>query len=166
MSGATTPRSLGRGRRSTRNTVAGDPRYGPAMPDTDDSRRHRREEDAFRDGGISYLRIPAPSSAPVAAFYRGVFGWTIREDADHPAAFRDGTGHVIGHFMPDLAVVGEAGVLPYVYVSDLDAALERVTAHGGTIVGQPYPEGDLWVAAARDPAGNFLGLWQHGERTG
>ena len=98
------------------------------------------------------------------AFYRDVFGWKIREDLSHPA-FTDGTGHVIGHFMSDLAVVGEGGVLPYVYVADLDAALQRVIDHGGTIDDQPYPEGNLWVATARDPAGNFVGLWQAGQRT-
>ncbi len=97
------------------------------------------------------------------SFYRAVFGWKVREDARHPA-FTDGTGHVIGHFRGDLAVVGEGGVLPYVYVADLDAALERVMEHGGSIVDQPYPEGDLWVATARDPAGNFVGLWQSGQR--
>jgi predicted enzyme related to lactoylglutathione lyase len=97
------------------------------------------------------------------SFYREVFGWEIRGDPRHPA-FTDGTGHVIGHFMPDVTVVGEGGVLPYVYVADLDAALKRVIEHGGTIVDEPYPEGGLWVATARDPAGNFLGLWQSGPR--
>lgn len=115
-------------------------------------------------GGVSYLRIPAPEPAPVVSFYREVFGWEVREDPVHPA-FTDGTGHVIGHFMPDLAVAGEGGVLPYVYVADLDRALEKVLAHGGTIVDQPYPEGDLWVATARDPAGNVVGLWQAGKRS-
>jgi predicted enzyme related to lactoylglutathione lyase len=98
------------------------------------------------------------------SFYRDVFSWTVREGPGRPA-FTDGTGHVIGHFMSDLAVVGEGGVLLYVYVADLDAALQRVVDHGGTIADQPYPEGTLWVATARDPAGNFLGLWQSGERS-
>jgi uncharacterized protein len=109
------------------------------------------------------VRIPAPDPVRVMSFYRDVFGWKVREDPSHPA-FTDGTGHVIGHFMSDLAVVGEGGVLPYVYVDDLDAALTRVIDHGGTVADQPYREGDLWVATARDPAGNFLGLWQSGQR--
>jgi predicted enzyme related to lactoylglutathione lyase len=134
------------------------------MSVTGDSSDSRRETSVFRDGGVSYLRIPAPDPAPMAAFYRAVFGWTVREDPSHPA-FTDGTGHVIGHFMSDVAVVGEAGVLPYIYVADLNLALASVTEHGGTIVDEPYPEGDLWVATARDPAGNFLGLWQRGQQT-
>jgi hypothetical protein len=31
-------------------------------------------------------------------------------------------------------------------------------------VTEPYPEGDLWVALVRDPAGNVVGVWQHGPR--
>jgi hypothetical protein len=29
----------------------------------------------------------------------------------------------------------------------------------------PYPEGDLWVAAFRDPVGNVVGVWQTGPRS-
>jgi predicted enzyme related to lactoylglutathione lyase len=117
----------------------------------------------FRPGGLSYLRIPAPDPAEVAAFYRDAFGWTLRGDPRSPG-FDDGTGHVIGHFMPDLPVANDAGFRPYVYVEDLDSTLEKVVAGGGEIVTEPYPEGDLWVAVFRDPAGNVLGAWQHGSR--
>ncbi|MFL5920079.1 MAG: hypothetical protein ACJ75Q_01865 [Gaiellaceae bacterium] len=27
-----------------------------------------------------------------------------------------------------------------------------------------HPEGDLWVALFRDPAGNVVGVWRHGPR--
>jgi len=55
-------------------------------------------------------------------------------------------------------------VLPYIYVGRIDDTLERITAHGGELVTPPYPEGDLWVATFRDPAGNVLGVWQRGTR--
>jgi hypothetical protein len=32
------------------------------------------------------------------------------------------------------------------------------------IVDGPYPEGDLWVATFRDPAGDVLGIWHAGDR--
>jgi hypothetical protein len=32
------------------------------------------------------------------------------------------------------------------------------------IVHGPYPEGDLWVATFRDPAGDVLGIWHAGDR--
>jgi predicted enzyme related to lactoylglutathione lyase len=119
------------------------------------------EISVFRPGDVSYLRIAAPDPARSAAFYNAVFGWKIRKDS---TAFADGTGHVIGHFMADLPVAGEAGVIPYVYVQDIDEALSRVPGAGGEVTTKPYPEGDLWVAMTRDPAGNAIGVWQHGPR--
>ena len=116
----------------------------------------------FRPGDVSYLRIAAPDPARSAAFYRTVFGWKIRKNS---TAFEDATGHIIGHFMADLPVAGEAGVVPYVYVQDIDEALGRVPDSGGEVTTKPYPEGDLWVAMTRDPAGNAIGVWQHGPRS-
>jgi predicted enzyme related to lactoylglutathione lyase len=120
--------------------------------------------DALRPGGISYLRVPASDPRAAAEFYAAVFGWTI--DADRPdPSFADGTGHVIGHIVPAAGdVAGEAGIRPYVYVESVDATLERISAQGGAVVTEPYPEGNLWVATFRDPAGNVLGVWQSGPR--
>jgi uncharacterized protein len=115
----------------------------------------------FRRGGISYLRVPAEDPRESASFYAGVFGWSVNADREDPS-FEDGTGHVIGHFMADLPVAGEAGVLPYVFVESVDETLEKVVARGGEVVTPPYPEGDLRVATFRDPAGNVVGVWQQG----
>jgi predicted enzyme related to lactoylglutathione lyase len=121
------------------------------------------EHQVFRAGGISYLRIPAPDPQASAVFYEAVFGWKTRRDRDD-AAFEDGSGHVIGHFRSDHAVAGEGGVRPYIFVDNLDATLEKIVVAGGEVVTEPYPEGDLWVALFRDPAGNVVGVWQHGPR--
>jgi predicted enzyme related to lactoylglutathione lyase len=127
------------------------------VPDDEDESR------VFRRAGISYLRIPANDPRVAAAFYRSVFGWAI--DADRPdPSFEDGTGHVIGHFVSDLAAAGDAGVRPYIYVERVDDTLEKVSAHGGAPLAEPYPEGDLWVATFRDPSGNVIGVWQRGPR--
>jgi hypothetical protein len=117
------------------------------------------ESSVFRPAGISYLRIPAPDPHEAAAFYQQVFGWTV-DSARRDPSFEDGTGHVIGHFVADSAVAGEAGVRPYIYVESVGETLERVSANGGVVVDAPYPEGDLSVATFRDPAGNVLGVWQ------
>jgi predicted enzyme related to lactoylglutathione lyase len=55
-------------------------------------------------------------------------------------------------------------VRPYVFVENLDETLEKAIANGAEIVTEPYPEGDLWVAVIRDPAGNVLGVWRQGPR--
>jgi hypothetical protein len=67
-------------------------------------------------------------------------------------------GHT-GRAIPD-----EPGVLPYIYVHGIDRIVERIAANGGRIEKPPYPEGDLWVATFRDPAGNVIGVWQQGPR--
>jgi predicted enzyme related to lactoylglutathione lyase len=121
------------------------------------------EPSVFRPGGVSYLRIPATDPGRAASFYASVFGWSVSDHGEHPS-FEDGSGHVIGHFVPDLAVAGEAGVRPYVFVEHVDETLARVVAHGGAIETEPYPEGDLWVATFGDPSGNVIGVWQQGPR--
>ena len=112
---------------------------------------------------MSYLRIPSVNIAASAAFYRDVFGWQLGGDAKDPS-FSDGSGHVIGRWRTDLPAVGEAGVIPYIYVTDLDDTLLKAAEHGAKVVTAPYPEGSLWVATINDPAGNVIGVWQSGAR--
>lgn len=113
---------------------------------------------AFRDGGVSYLHIPCRQPARAADFYEAAFGWTARRDSEQPA-FSDATGHVTGHFMRGKPARADTGVLPFVYVDDLDAALRRVEQHGGSIEHAARPEGTLRVASVRDPEGNRIGVW-------
>jgi hypothetical protein len=112
-----------------------------------------------RIAGVSYLHIPARDAAASAGFYRDVFSWQLHGRPDAPS-FSDGTGHVIGRWVTDQAVVGADGLRAYVYVADVDSTLAAVTSHGGQVVTPPYPEGTLRVALFADPAGNVLGLWQ------
>jgi uncharacterized protein len=133
------------------------------MTDQNESADAGVDAEVARPGGVSYLRIPARDVRQSAEFYRAVFGWQLRGDPQAPS-FSDGTGHVIGHWHTDLRAVGEAGVLPYIYVDHLDDVLRSATERGAEVVRPPYPEGDLWVATIRDPAGNVVGLWQQGPR--
>ncbi len=121
------------------------------------------EPTVLRHAGISYLRIPADDAKKTAAFYQAVFGWKVDLDRADPS-FEDGTGHVIGHFVTTSTVAGEAGIRPYVCVPRVDDALTKIADHGGAVVEDPYPEGDLWIATFRDPAGNVVGVWQAGPR--
>ncbi len=119
------------------------------------------EATVARPGGISYLGLPARDAAQSAEFYRQVFGWEIRGSADR-LSFSDGTGHVIGHWRTDLTATGEAGIRPYIYVTQLNDVLRKAAEQGAEIVTQPYPEGSLTIAVIRDPAGNAIGIWQEG----
>src|SRR2546430_5631906 len=101
------------------------------------------ESRVFRPGGVSYLRVPATDPRGSAVFYEGVFGWSVDADRDVPR-FQDGTGHVIGHFMADLPVAGEAGVRPDIYVERIDETLEKGGADGGGGPTAPDPGGGPW----------------------
>jgi hypothetical protein len=111
-----------------------------------------------RPGGVSYLALPATDVARSAAFYQAVFGWELRGDPDQPS-FKDGTGHVIGHWRTDLEPAGAAGVRPYVYVTDLEGTLEQAAGQGAEVLAGPYAEGSLRIAVVRDPGGNAIGIW-------
>jgi glyoxalase/bleomycin resistance protein/dioxygenase superfamily protein len=80
----------------------------------------------------------------------------------------DGAGSPMCTFRPRIlrGPVRIASKPPAEDVDVLEDTLDKVTAHGGEIVKAPYPEGDLWVATFRDPAGNEFGAWQLGPRRG
>jgi predicted enzyme related to lactoylglutathione lyase len=111
----------------------------------------------FRPGGVTYMHVPCRDPMRAADFYEKVFDWKLRRDSDEPA-FADATGHVIGHFE-----FGEpppaAGIIPYIYVDDIDRTIALITGSGGTIATGPRPEGTLQVSTFHDPEGNLLGIW-------
>lgn len=122
-------------------------------------------DNAFtRDGKLSYMQIPALDVERSADFYERAFGWSTRRDGnpDH-LSFQDAAGELLGAFVTGREIA-QPGVLPYIYVDRFDDAVARVTANGGEIVRDPYPEGNLWVATFRDPAGNVIGIWHMGPR--
>jgi predicted enzyme related to lactoylglutathione lyase len=59
--------------------------------------------------------------------------------------------HLFGH-----------GRLSYVQIPSLDVGTSA--AFYEKVFGWKDPEGDLWVATLRDPAGNAIGVWQQGPR--
>jgi predicted enzyme related to lactoylglutathione lyase len=117
-----------------------------------------------RHGHVSYLEIPARESEQSPAFYKAVFGWGIHRPDSGRVSFDDCSGSLIGAWVTGRVPGREPGVLPYIYVDRIDEVIERIAQHGGEVVQQPYPEGDLWVATFRDPAGNLMGIWQAGPR--
>jgi uncharacterized protein len=121
------------------------------------------EERLAVHGKVSYLEIPAREVDKSAAFYATVFGWKTEVRDANLGAF-DAPGDLIGHFVTGRTISSEAGIAPYIYVEGVDAAVGRIKENGGEVVREPYPEGNLWVATFLDPAGNLLGVWQHGPR--
>ncbi len=111
-----------------------------------------------RHGGLTYLHIPAADLRQSAQFYGAVLGWKL-EEREHGWRFADRDGLLIGGFGLGPAQRDERLVC-YFYVDDLRAAVQRVADCGGEVVSAPSDEGDIQLARVRDPAGNFIGLWQ------
>ena len=118
------------------------------------------DESLKRPGGLSYLEIPATDIRQSAAFYKAVLGWKIHGNDPEPAKFSDRTGHLIGRWVTSRAAGRKLGMLPYYYVDRIDACVKTAASLGGEIIKSPTPEGDIFVAIVRDPAGNVIGLWQ------
>jgi predicted enzyme related to lactoylglutathione lyase len=116
--------------------------------------------DLQRPGCISYLHIPAVDVRAAALFYQTVFGWQIMNIDSGRPSFVDRSGSMAGAWMTDQAVSAQPGLLPYLYVDNVDDTVAHIAAHGGSIVSAPAPEGNLRIATFRDPAGNVLGVWQ------
>lgn len=114
-----------------------------------------------RHGGLSYLRVHAKAPERCARFYAGVFGWAVEPRANGGWRFATQDGLLIGAFgdAGPHATPG-SGTVPYFYVEDVDAALARVAAHGGTLLEAARDEHDLRIARVRDTEGNEIGLWQ------
>ena len=113
-----------------------------------------------RHGGLSYLEIPALDPRRSAEFYAQVLGWQIDQRTSDDVRFSDRSGLLIGRWAIGRDASREPGLLPFIYVDSIDAAVALVSANGGEVVKPPYAEGDLRAARIRDPAGNLLGLWQ------
>ena len=121
------------------------------------SEENRRQE----YGEVSYVEIPSIDAGESARFYEKVFGWNISGDTEH--RHFDASGF-IGAFVTGRTVSREPGILPYIYVERFDETLDLATANGGEVVRPPFPEGALWVATFRDPAGNVIGIYHRGPR--
>lgn len=122
-----------------RSTDPQDTPYGRSADCVDDQGMpfslHEREPGTLRPpmngtdpGDVAYLTMQVPDSARARSFHAAVFGWTFTgghvEDGwqvDGPAPM---TGMSGGHAHPDL--------VPMYRVSDVEAAVARVRAAGGT----------------------------------
>jgi len=114
-----------------------------------------------------YFEIPAQDVHQSAAFYAKAFNWYIRKDGSSHPSFDDATGNISGTWVTDRAVSRDAGLLPSIWVDNIDVSLAMVAAHGGAIlepVQSVSPDGSAWIATFRDPAGNVLRLYTEGSR--
>ena len=112
------------------------------------------------NGKICYVEIPATDIERSAAFYQAVFGWNIRQRGDGHKAFDDGVGEVSGAWVQGRPPAAKPGLLVYVMVDNVEAAIKAVVANGGAIVQPIGADAPEITARFTDPAGNVIGLYQ------
>jgi uncharacterized protein len=112
------------------------------------------------NGKICYIEIPAADINKSAAFYKQIFGWNIRRRGDGATAFDDGVGQVSGTWVLHRPPADRPGLLLYIMVDSVAAALDLVTKNGGEVVHSMDPQAPEITATFRDPAGNVMGLYQ------
>lgn len=112
-----------------------------------------------KNGKICYVEMPANDIARSAEFYEKVFGWKTRRRGDGAIAFDDGVGEVSGTW-----IIGRPpatpGLLIYIMVDDMTAAIDAVRANGCEIVRPVGVDAPEITARFRDPGGNIIGLYQ------
>jgi predicted enzyme related to lactoylglutathione lyase len=102
---------------------------------------------------LNYVELPVANIATAKAFYESAFGWTLTDFGPTYAATLTGDTDI--GLQADAAEATRAP-LAVIDVPDLEAALEAVTAAGGTIV-RPifaFPGGRRFQFT--DPGGNEL----------
>jgi predicted enzyme related to lactoylglutathione lyase len=111
-------------------------------------------------GKICYLELPARDIRRSAEFYSAVFGWRTRQRGDGALAFDDATGAVSGTWVLGRPAASSPGLLFYIMVDDVAAALEACIEHGGELVQPVGADAPEITARFRDPGGNVIGLYQ------
>jgi len=112
------------------------------------------------NGKICYIQIPAIDISRSADFYSKVFGWRIRQRSDGHTAFDDTTEQVSGEWVIARPASSEPGLLIYIMVDSVAAAVDAVIAHGGELVQPIGADAPEITARFSDPAGNVIGLYQ------
>ena len=111
---------------------------------------------------VVHFEVLGTDAAALQRFYGELFGWSI--STDNP----------LGYGVVDTGVEGSIGggigtaefapgpmVTFYVGVDDLQAALDRVTALGGSVVVPATDVGVVVFALFADPEGHVIGLLEN-----
>ncbi|HKD81502.1 MAG TPA: VOC family protein [Candidatus Angelobacter sp.] len=112
------------------------------------------------NGKICYIEMPATDIARSAEFYRKTFGWNVRKRANGSTAFDDTTGQVSGSWVLGRPPLSTPGLMVYIMVDSVEAAVGAIVAAGGEIVQPIGADSPEITARFRDPGGNVIGLYQ------
>jgi hypothetical protein len=111
-------------------------------------------------GRIGWHELHAAEWEAAFAFYAGLFGWTKSDTIDmgpmgiYQTFASDPGGAMNGGMMTKAEAVPAPYWLYYFNVEDIDAAVKRTEAAGGSVLNGPHQvPGGSWIVQARDPQG-------------
>jgi len=109
---------------------------------------------------VVHFEVSCADTERAKEFYSQLFGWEMNNlpDMNYTMVIADPAEGINGGIRGE-ADPGRRGVLIYVEVDDLQAALDRVVSLGGTVV-HPVREipGIVTLAVFTDPEGNRIGV--------
>lgn len=111
---------------------------------------------------VYYVEINSPDLAASRRFFADVFGWDPQPFASPAylvAAAGDGPGIDTGLMTSQ---DGQPRTVPVIRVDSLDAAVEAIRVHGGTVVVEPFTITGMGRGCyVLDPAGVLLGVHEY-----
>lgn len=152
-----------------RFAIVGDPqgaRFGVLQPDMGNmtpeqiAKAEAGEGNAFdqkKAGHGNWTELMSSDPEAGFAFYSGLFGWQKSQAVDMGEM---GTYQLFSHHGADIGGVMGLGPapmsywLPYFGANGVEAAIDRITAAGGTVIHGPQEvPGGAFIAIAKDPQG-------------
>ena len=120
---------------------------------------------------VTHFELPANNKEETKKFYADVIGWKY-EDMGEMNYTMVYTSEVDDKYMPTtpgavnggmMSAEDNGGLNPVLVidVADIDAAMEKIEAAGGTFVMPKTEVGDMGLYARfKDPSGVVMGVWQ------
>ena len=122
-------------------------------------------------GRVVHFEVPYDDAERAQSFYADVFGWRIQNIPEMQytivstgPATDEGMPAEPGYIGGGMAERGELVSKPVITIAvdDVNDALERIRANGGSAIGEPIQVGEMGIAAYfEDSEGNRMGLWQN-----
>jgi predicted enzyme related to lactoylglutathione lyase len=113
-------------------------------------------------GALSWNELGSPDLAGSARFYSDLFGWTTSPmDVGEMEylVIENAAGHSNGGIRPPMPPGAPAFWLVYFVTDDIEAAVAKVTALGGAVLGPPTDIGIARIGVVQDPQGAVFALY-------
>ena len=122
-------------------------------------------------GRVVHFEVPYDDAERAQSFYADVFGWRLQPMPEMQytivstgPATDEGMPAEPGYIGGGMGQRGELLSKPVITIAvdDVNDALDRIRANGGSAIGEPIPVGEMGIAAYfEDSEGNRMGLWQN-----